>query len=311
MNTRITDGKTYAEITDLRLWPKNPRKVEDKDLSRLTGQIQNLGLYKPLVVTPDGEVLGGNQRFKVLKEIHDKDNNEFHWVWVSVVEAWRDEDRLKYALSDNDSIGKYTREGLKEVLGDFVNQKTLFSDYSLDIDNKESVENFIADLTVPELEYQFKFVKKQLESMGINKETVDVLESMAVNNKINDKIPDVDIKGCVQGQKFPVMFWLDDEKIYEQLNMLFDSGHKNERSTPKLLEMINKLGIALPCTEDDLLAAVEYFKELTKGQSEIDSMNDNGIYDKEKQTFIEKKQETLAKIKDLIKKLNILEYVEN
>ena len=101
MFTKIEDGKILAKLNDLRLWPKNPRIAEDKDLERLKKQIKELGVYKPLLVTPDGEILGGNMRFKMLKELVKEDPIKYEFVWVSVVDAWTDSERLKYALSDN------------------------------------------------------------------------------------------------------------------------------------------------------------------------------------------------------------------
>lgn len=86
MNTKIVDGKVVASIKDLIPWAKNPRRVEDKDLSRLEKQILQLGVYKPLLVTPNGTILGGNQRYKALKKLHAEEKiGEF--IWVSEVDA--------------------------------------------------------------------------------------------------------------------------------------------------------------------------------------------------------------------------------
>ena len=47
--------------------------IDKKNYERLKEQIESLGVYKPLLITPDGEVLGGNQRFKVFNELIGKD----------------------------------------------------------------------------------------------------------------------------------------------------------------------------------------------------------------------------------------------
>lgn len=46
------------DISKLRLWDKNPRSVTAKDFARLKRQIEKFGVYKPLICTPEGIVLG-------------------------------------------------------------------------------------------------------------------------------------------------------------------------------------------------------------------------------------------------------------
>lgn len=88
-------------ISTLKNWDKNPRSIKDKDFQRLKKQIQTLGQYKPLLITTDGTVLGGNMRLKAYKELGITD------IWVSVVDAPTEDKKLEYALSDNDRAGYY------------------------------------------------------------------------------------------------------------------------------------------------------------------------------------------------------------
>lgn len=100
------DKKLYWDISKLHNWAKNPKFVEPTDLERLKTQIQELGQYKPLIVSTEGEVLGGNQRLKAYKELGITE------VWVSVVSPKNEAQKLAYALSDNDEVGQYDREKL-------------------------------------------------------------------------------------------------------------------------------------------------------------------------------------------------------
>lgn len=50
-------------------------------MERLKKQIQKLGQYKPLLITKDGTVLGGNMRLKAYQELGIEN------VWVNVVDA--------------------------------------------------------------------------------------------------------------------------------------------------------------------------------------------------------------------------------
>ena len=103
----------FVPIRDLVAWDRNPRGITKKEFARLKKQIEKLGQYKPLIVTPakDGRcgVLGGNMRLAAYHEVG------FDLIWVSVVDAPTDSMRLQYALSDNDRAGYYDKERLAEI----------------------------------------------------------------------------------------------------------------------------------------------------------------------------------------------------
>ena len=69
------DNKTLAKLDWLRPWKKNPRDAGKKDLEKLEAQIEELGVYKPLIVyleKDNATILGGNQRYKILKSLREK-----------------------------------------------------------------------------------------------------------------------------------------------------------------------------------------------------------------------------------------------
>ena len=94
-------NKLYWDIDLLHEWDKNPRSISSEDFTRLKDQIKKLGEYKPLIITPTGTVLGGNMRLKAYRELG------FKKVWVSIVHAETEAEKVRYALSDNDSAGTY------------------------------------------------------------------------------------------------------------------------------------------------------------------------------------------------------------
>src|SRR5581483_8163657 len=94
-----------VEIKILKEYEKNPRNITEEGMDRLKKQIQKLGQYKPLIVTPDGIILGGNMRYKALKELG------IEKVWVSIVKPKDENQMLEYSFSDNDRAGFYD-EGL-------------------------------------------------------------------------------------------------------------------------------------------------------------------------------------------------------
>ncbi len=98
------------EFNKLTLWDKNPRAIHEVELERLKGLISKLGLFKPFLVTEDGIILGGNMRYKACKEFG------FDKVPVSIVKANTDQEKLEYALADNDRAGYYEEDKLAELI---------------------------------------------------------------------------------------------------------------------------------------------------------------------------------------------------
>lgn len=114
-------GRDTANIADLRSWDKNPRDILPKDLDRLKAQIQRLGQYKPLLVTSDGIVIGGNMRLRAYKDLGITE------LWVSIVNPKDDTELLEYALSDNDRAGFYNELELMELVELTPIDQTMFA----------------------------------------------------------------------------------------------------------------------------------------------------------------------------------------
>lgn len=125
-----TDGVTYANVSDLYLFKDNPRDVEAKDFERLIEQIK-LGEHSTLLVTTEGEVLGGNTRLRAYQKLGKK---EAKVVVVEIVESSEEvhividgkksertfetvnQAKIELALSHNDSIGTNNELKLAELM---------------------------------------------------------------------------------------------------------------------------------------------------------------------------------------------------
>lgn len=125
----------YRDISTLHNWEHNPRSMTKDGLSRLIKQIKKLGVYKPLLITEDGTVLGGNMRLQALRELGQRQ------VWVSVVKADTEEKKIEYALSDNDRAGKYEADQLANLIGNFPDVE--WGDYSVDIESPLLIDDLI------------------------------------------------------------------------------------------------------------------------------------------------------------------------
>lgn len=126
--------KDIVQIDTLHEWKDNPRNISPKDFERLKGQISKLGQYKPLLITKDNEVIGGNMRLKAYRELGIKD------VWVSVVEPKNENEKLEYALSDNDRAGYYDDDMLANLI---PNYDIDWSQYAVDMKPPEDIQKLI------------------------------------------------------------------------------------------------------------------------------------------------------------------------
>lgn len=130
INFNKADGITTANVKDLYLFKDNPRDVEAKDFERLKKQIE-LGEHSPLLVTVEGEVLGGNTRLRAYKELGKEtakvviaeivetsegvhiviDGKKSIRTFDSVMQA-----KIELALSHNDAIGTNNELKLAELM---------------------------------------------------------------------------------------------------------------------------------------------------------------------------------------------------
>jgi hypothetical protein len=150
--------KTTKKISELKEWDKNPRSIKVKDFSRLKEQIRRLGKYKPLLITKDGTVIGGNMRLKALKELSIKE------VAVTIIEFHKNEKgfyatiegdqegsgifksaedgMMEYALSDNDRAGFYDVDLLANSVPEFDID---WNAYSVDIGSPMSIGDLLGE----------------------------------------------------------------------------------------------------------------------------------------------------------------------
>jgi hypothetical protein len=148
------------KIKDLRNWDKNPRSIDKEDFERLKAQIKKLGQYKPLLITKEGIVLGGNMRLKAYEELGIKE------AWVSVVEAKTEERKIEYALSDNDRAGYYDEDALAELVS---GMEIDLGDYKIDLGKMVSAKDVVGEYGPDD----FRDTNKELDIDDMEK-TLDV-----------------------------------------------------------------------------------------------------------------------------------------
>lgn len=161
-------------IDELKYADYNPRKrltAEDKEYQKIKASIEEFGYADPIIVNKDNTIIGGHQRWQVLKDLG--------WQEIEVIQldlSKSKEKALNIAL--NKISGEWDYAMLGDLLLDLDSENfdlglTGFEDYELE--NIMAPVSFIDDL-----------LENDYATIGINKETFDV--SFNFDIKYKDKI---------------------------------------------------------------------------------------------------------------------------
>jgi len=178
-------------ISEVEVWAKNPRNIKTKDFERLKTQIQELGIYKPLICYRENGkyvTLGGNMRLRALVALN------FREVDVSLVEAKNEATKIKYALSDNDRAGEYEEEKLAELTFPYIEEINL-EDYKLDVGEPISLKDVIGEDEIPEIDDSPAITK-----MG------DLFQLGKHRLLCGDATKEEDVKRLMNGEKADMVF---------------------------------------------------------------------------------------------------------
>lgn len=110
MNSALkTSASEYWPLDKLKLWDRNPRSIKTDRFNELVERLKRQGQIKPLLVTKDGIVIGGNMRLRAMQQLGvDK-------AWVSVTDAKTDKEIFDLAITDNEEFGYYEQEQVAEL----------------------------------------------------------------------------------------------------------------------------------------------------------------------------------------------------
>lgn len=112
-------------LKSLKEHPRNPRKLSKHDAEQLQESIKRFGIVDKLTITPDGQIIGGHQRKRILhkmglKEVEcnvpDRDltdaeideltirlnRNVGEWDWEKLANDWDLEDLGEWGFVDSD-----------------------------------------------------------------------------------------------------------------------------------------------------------------------------------------------------------------
>ena len=101
------------KITELKINPENPRIIKDEKFLKLKKSIQEFPKMmelRPIIYDPETKfILGGNMRFKAIKDLGYKDIPS---NWIKSTKELTKEEKKRFIIEDNVSFGEWDLDNL-------------------------------------------------------------------------------------------------------------------------------------------------------------------------------------------------------
>jgi hypothetical protein len=138
------------KITNIKPNPNNPRIIKDDKFQKLVQSIKDFPEMmekRPIVCVTDvdGKIypLGGNMRYKALKELNYKDIPD---SWVTLADDWTEEKRREFVIKDNVGFGEWDWE---QLANDWDNEE--LEAWGLDVGGFDAnAEDYGEDFSLPD-----------------------------------------------------------------------------------------------------------------------------------------------------------------
>lgn len=101
------------KLSEIHCNPKNPRLIKDDRFKKLCQSIKEfpkMMALRPIIVDSEGLILGGNMRFKALKELGYKEVPD---EWVKSDSELTEAEKQRFIIADNVGFGEYDWEMLQ------------------------------------------------------------------------------------------------------------------------------------------------------------------------------------------------------
>ena len=229
----------YANLTDLRQFDDNPRELSDIGFKKLKRSILSLGLFKPLLVwKQENIILGGNQRYTVIEHLVGSEEFELDGpIPVTYVDC--DEATARtIVLRDNQSDGDWAYE----LLADYMND---LEELGADLDLTGFTDKEMTDLK--KLAQSSDELREQLEDMAADEDGEDMLKKKF---GISLKIPEGDWDLYQDAMHFAKKETGTDD-IWQNLKFLLESQQDKFEQKAVVQEEIEDIPEPQPLTDID------------------------------------------------------------
>jgi ParB-like chromosome segregation protein Spo0J len=125
------------KLSQIKLNSNNPRFIRDESFKKLVNSIKDFPKMmelRPIIIDDSGVILGGNMRFRALRELGYK---EIPDTWVKKASELTEDEKKRFIIADNIQHGEWDFD----ILANEWDQD-LLTDYGLDLplyepENKE------------------------------------------------------------------------------------------------------------------------------------------------------------------------------
>ena len=181
----ILNNFVLVKLSEIHTNPSNPRIIKDdrfKKLVKSISEFPKMMELRPIIIDPEGMILGGNMRFKALKELKYKDVPA---LWVKRADSLTDEEKQRFIIEDNVPFGEWDWDVLAN---DWDSEKLI--EWGLDIpdfiNKQEAVED---DYKIPD-EIKTDIILGDLFEIGQHRLLCgSSTEADAVSKLLNGKEP--------------------------------------------------------------------------------------------------------------------------
>ena len=128
------------KLSQLKINPNNPRIIKDERFDKLVKSIKDFPKMlelRPIIIDDNFIILGGNMRFKALKELGFK---EIPDEWVKKASELTEEEKQRFIIEDNIPFGEWDYD----LLGEW--NKIDLGNWGLELEEKEPRELKLIEL---------------------------------------------------------------------------------------------------------------------------------------------------------------------
>ena len=161
------------KLSTIKNNPNNPRLVKDDKFSKLCNSLKEFGEkmmpLRPIVIDENNIILGGNMRYKALKEIGFKEVPE---SWIKQAKNLTEEEKKEFIIKDNVGFGAWDWDTLANEWDSEELEKWGLDipDFEEDIEKvSEDIGDFIEDEFIIEVEATTEREQEQIFNELTNK----------------------------------------------------------------------------------------------------------------------------------------------
>lgn len=167
------------KLSEIHINTSNPRIIKDgrfKKLVKSLKEFPKMMELRPIVIDDSGMILGGNMRYKALKELGYKEVPD---NWVKKADQLNDEEKKRFIIEDNVPFGDWDWDMLANEW-----DQDLLDDWGLKLNINDNIEKEIIEIKPFKMahilisyppEYHSK-VNKAIESL-INDSNIEIERS--------------------------------------------------------------------------------------------------------------------------------------